>query len=145
MTPEPNGPAPVRGARRGRLALVVAAIFLSGLASGFAGSVLLHPRPPPPGGGPPPWLRELRLTDAQRVAAEVIFKRHHDDVDALMRETLPKVRARNEQMEQELAAVLSPEQRQQLEEIRARRPPPPPPPPGGPPGFEGRPPPPPGP
>lgn len=143
------GPSPLR------LALVVAALFLAGAASGFALRGWLPPPPHPPGRGPP-WLRELDLTAEQRRAAEALFERHRADVDALMRETFPRVRARNEQLERELGALLTEPQRRQLEAIRARRPPFPPggpgpggpgDPPGGPggppPGLDGPPPPPP--
>ena len=144
-------------ASRLKLALVVAALFLAGGACGFALRGWWPP-PRPPGHGPPPWLRELELTDAQRADAEALFERHRADVDALMRETFPRVRARNEQLERELAALLTESQRKALEAIRARRPPFPPggpgrhggpggPPPGldgpPPPGLDGPPPPPP--
>jgi Spy/CpxP family protein refolding chaperone len=101
---------------RVRLALVVAAIFLAGLASGYA--LRSYFRPPH---GSPPWLRDLNLTDEQRKASDDIFSRHRADVDLIMRDTFPKVRARNEQMEQELKAILSDAQAKKLEEIRARR------------------------
>ena len=117
---------------RWRLFLVVVGIFCAGGATGFAVSPFVHP-PHHPSRGPPPWLHELELSEEQRKTAESIFERHRADVDAIMRDTFPRIRVRNEQMEQELKAVLSPEQVKKLDEIRARRPlRPPPPPPDGP-------------
>lgn len=110
---------------RWRLALVVVAIFTAGLVTGLAVPPLLF-RPMHRPHGPPPWLAELELSASQRASAESIFERHRADVDVIMREAFPRIRARNEQMEQELKAVLSQEQAQRLEEIRKRRPPPPP-------------------
>ena len=115
-----------------RVVAVVLAIFAAGAASGFALRTYLRPPFPMLRAGQPPWLRELDLTEAQRKSADDIFARHRADVDVIMKDSFPKVRARNEQMEQELKAVLSPEQQTKLEEIRARRHLR-----GGPPGFDG--------
>jgi Spy/CpxP family protein refolding chaperone len=104
-----------------RLVLVVLAIFAAGAASGFALRSYLRPPFPMFVGGLPPWLRGLDLTDEQRRQADDIFARHRADVDVIMKDSFPKVRARNEQMEQELKAVLSAEQQKKLEDIRARR------------------------
>lgn len=133
--------APSAASSRWRLALVVVALFTAGLATGLAVPPLLF-RPMHRPHGPPPWLAELELSASQRASAESIFERHRADVDSIMREAFPKIRARNEQMEQELKAMLSPEQARMLEEIRKRRPPPPLPPGQGP-MLDGPPPPPP--
>lgn len=110
---------------RWRLPLVVLAIFGAGLATGLALGPMVH-RPHHPPGGPPPWLMELGLTEAQRSSARAIFERHRADIDAIVRESFPRVRARNEQMEEALKAILTPAQIERLEEVRAHRPPPPP-------------------
>jgi len=103
-----------------RLTLVVLAIFSAGLASGYALRSQLRPSFPTRG-GQPPWVRDLDLTEEQRKLAEGIFARHRADVDVLIRDSFPKVRARNEQMEQELKAILTEEQGKKLDEIRSRR------------------------
>jgi Spy/CpxP family protein refolding chaperone len=134
-------------------AAIVLGAFLAGAAAGAGVHAWLVPperprRGPPPGGPPPrglpPYLRELDLTPEQERAAQAIFERHRAAIDAVMRESMPRVQAIDEKVEEELAAILRPEQKAQLAELRKRRPPPPPPPPGGPggPGDPGRPPPP---
>lgn len=136
--------------KRWRVALVLAAVFGAGAATGVAVPRLLGPPHHHPH-GPPPWLRELHLSDAQRTDADAIFQKHRADVDAIMRDVFPRVRARGEQMEQELRAILTAEQRAEFDTIRAHRPrhpphdgpPGPPPPPFGEPP-PGPPPPPPG-
>jgi hypothetical protein len=92
----------------------------------------------------PPHLRELNLSPEQEQKAQAIFERHRVDLEAIMRESLPRARARTEQMEQELRAVLTEGQSKQLDELRKRRRPPffdgqrlPPPPDGLPPPPDG--------
>ncbi len=109
-----------------RTALVVVAVFAAGAVSGFAAHGLVHERGPR--GGPhgmPPHLRELNLTPEQETKARDIFERHHADLEAMMKQSLPRARARTEQMEQELRAILTEPQARQLDELRKRRPPPP--------------------
>lgn len=121
-----------------RTALVVLAVFAAGAASGFAAHGWVHERRPHGPHGMPPHLRELDLSPEQEQKAQAIFERHRVDLEAIMRETLPRARARTEQMEQELRAILTEPQARQLDELRKRRPPPffdgqrpPPPPPDG--------------
>jgi len=151
----------------GRIHLASAAIVLGAFVAGAAAGAGLHawlgprpgPRHGPPGGPPPrglpPYLRELDLSADQERQAEAIFERHRAAIDAVMRDSMPRIQAIDERVEEELGAILRPEQKARLAELRKRRPPPPPPGarggPGGPPtpdfppGPGGFPPPPPGP
>lgn len=135
--------APVRSPRQIRLltALLLLATFAVGVVTGAGILFLLGPPMPPPP-PPPPFfapLAGLDLTPTQQRQARAIQERHRPELDALVREAFPRVRAINDQMRQELRAILTPAQRAKLDEMDARRPPPPPPgappfPPGGP-GF----------
>ncbi len=107
-------------------------------------------RPPPPGGPVQAMIHELRLDPEQIEALERIDRAHRGELDAIARETMPRVRAVLDAMERELEPRLRPEQLELLEAWRKRRPPPPMPGmgpgrggPGGPGGPGGRPPPPP--
>ncbi|HWO14942.1 MAG TPA: hypothetical protein VNN80_35810, partial [Polyangiaceae bacterium] len=116
-----------------------------------------HPRPwhhgsppPPPPPGPPlgPWLiDDLSLSGGQRPAAEALFERHRAALDAILRESFPRVRELNGEIERELRLILNPDQAKKLDQLLVeRRPPFPPPggehggPPFPPPGGERRPP-----
>lgn len=76
-----------------------------------------------------------------RCSVHRILERHRPDLEAILRETFPRVRAISELTEREVRAILTPEQQRQLDQLKARRRPPPPgPPPSGvelpgPPGF----------
>ena len=109
--------------------LLLLGTFLAGGAAGVGLAYALrapgHPRPPEP----PPFPRqfqELGLSAAQQQQAEAIFARHRPELDAVLQESYPKVRAINERMEAELRAILTPEQAQRLDALKARRPPHPP-------------------
>ena len=101
-------------------------------------------RPPPP--GPiEAMTHELGLDAAQRDQLRAIADAHRADLEAIMHETQPRIRAVLDAIEQEMTPHLRPDQVEKLEEWRKRRPPPPPmpgmgppppgmgPPPGGPP------------
>lgn len=102
------------------------------------------PRPAPFLPGPP---GALKLTPEQEAKARAITDRYRPELEAVWRESMPKVKAINEKMEQELREVLTPEQRKTLDEMKAHRLPPPlpggpmggPPPHGPPPGGPGAP------
>ena len=112
-------------------AVVILGVFLAGAAMGAGVYHWARPhRPPPPPPGLP--LRELDLTPAQEEKVREITERHHGELEGVMRETFPRVRAINEQIEREVRAILTPEQQKRLDELKARRPPPPPGGPGGP-------------
>jgi Spy/CpxP family protein refolding chaperone len=117
-------------------AVLLVAMFAAGTATGvglcrwIGASSGQQPPPPPPAPLP---VEELGLTTEQRQKVQDIVERHRAELEAILQEAYPKVRAINEQIEKELREVLTPEQRTKLDELKARRPPPPPGPPPGPP------------
>ena len=127
-------------------AVLLVATFAAGTLTGAGVCRWVGPRPghhgPPGIPGPLP-LHELSLTAEQRSKVHVILERHRPELDAILRESYPKVRVVNEQIEREVAEVLTLEQRKRLDELKARRPPLPPGPGGHPsgPGLSGWPPP----
>ena len=86
--------------RRARLLTIVVlvATFAAGTASGVGLCNWMAPRPPP---APPPMsaplpLHELGLSDEQREKTFRIFEQHRPELEAVLRDTFPKVRAINE-------------------------------------------------
>lgn len=127
-------------------ALIVFATFLLGLGAGIglehARTPHRPPRPPIPFLPGPPGA--LQLSPQQEARAREIGERYRPKLEAVWRDSMPKLQALNEQMEAELRAMLTPTQRTLLDELKARRPPPPPPPGTPPPPGSPLPPPPPG-
>lgn len=136
-------------------ALLLVATFGAGTAAGVGlCRWFMHPEPPRHGMHPPGPIpfEELELSDSQRQKVHAVFERHRPELDAILRETYPKVRAITETSKREVRELLTPEQRQRLDQLESRRPPRPPvgrpgfmPPPGpvpshlgppGPPPFE---------
>ncbi|XXF74878.1 hypothetical protein P2318_17540 [Myxococcaceae bacterium GXIMD 01537] len=115
--------------------LIILGVFLAGVATGAGLFAWLRPyaRPGPPFGGMPAPLRELNLTPEQHAQARAIFERHRTEVENLLHDTFPRVRAAQEEMDRELRAILTEEQARKFDELQARRP-------RGPPGFRGPPP-----
>jgi Spy/CpxP family protein refolding chaperone len=114
-------------------AILLVATFAAGTitGAGIARSVgLMHPPPPPPPMGAPFPAEELGLSSDQRDKTRQIMERHRPELEAVLRESFPKVRAIHEQIEREIREVLTPDQRTKLDQLKARRPPP-----SGPPGF----------
>ena len=64
--------------------------------------------------------RRLDLSDAQRKKVEEIIYRRHRNIDAMWDGVRPKVRAEIEAANDEIARVLTPEQRAQFEKMRMR-------------------------
>jgi hypothetical protein len=95
-------------------------------------------RPPPPGGPVEAMIHELGLDADQIATLRSIEVKHRPQLDAIVRETVPRVRDVLFSIEEELRPSLRPDQIEKLAAWRARRPPPPMPglgpPPGGPPG-----------
>lgn len=129
--------------------LILLGVFLAGAAAGAGVHAWARPSPAHLGvrhGGPKSLLRELELSPEQHEQARGVFDRHRAQVEAVMREGFPKIRAAQDALDAELRTILTPEQRNRLDELRARRrpfmgpggpppeadgfgPPPPPPPP----------------
>jgi Spy/CpxP family protein refolding chaperone len=126
-------------------AILLVATFAAGTVTGVGVCKWIappHAPPPPPpmAGGPLPF-EQLDLSPEQQEKVHAILERHRPELEAVLRESFPRVRAINEKIEREVREVLTAEQQKRLEEIKARRPPPPPGAPPGPPGPWGPPPP----
>jgi Spy/CpxP family protein refolding chaperone len=116
------------------------ALFGAGLMRWMAPHDRTHEGPP---GGPPPgpieaMTHELALDATQRDQLRAIADAHRSELEQIMRDTQPRIKAVLDQIEDEMKAHLRPDQIEKLEAWRKRRPPPPMPgmgpPPGGPPG-----------
>lgn len=108
---------------RALTALVLVGTFLLGSAVGSGLLFWLTPRRPQP--PPAPifhMLAELGLNAAQQQQAQALRERHEPKLHAILIESMPKLRAVHDQMEADLRAILTPEQRQKLDEIERRRP-----------------------
>jgi Spy/CpxP family protein refolding chaperone len=111
-------------------ALLLFGTFLFGAVAGAGFSRCMQP-PRPHGPWRPPFLPgppgALQLTPAQEAKTKEITDRYRPRLEAVIRENFPKLQAINEQMENELRELLTPAQRQKLDEMKAHRPPMPPP------------------
>lgn len=108
------------------------ALFLSGLAAGFAADRLLHgwPHHGPhhhhgPFGPPPDELterlrRDLDLDAAQAQAVDAILRRHSQEMAAVLARTAPEMEAFRLRAEEQIEALLRPEQQQRYAKQRAR-------------------------
>lgn len=115
-----------RGSRRVRLVtgLVLAGVFAAGTISGLGLARWLGPRARPPPG--PPIMRafhQLELSAEQQHRTREILESHRPELEAILRESFPRVRAINEQVSEELRAILTPEQARRLAEIERQLPP----------------------
>jgi Spy/CpxP family protein refolding chaperone len=109
-----------------RVQLLAAVVLLITFALGTAtGAALLRHFEPQRGHRmpPPPMLvRELNLSAEQDAKVREIFERFRPRFDAVVRETFPRVRAINAEMDKEIRAVLTPEQQKRFDELKARAP-----------------------
>jgi Spy/CpxP family protein refolding chaperone len=64
---------------------------------------------------------ELELTDEQRRRIEQVFVRAQPRTDAVLKQALPRLRAVTDSINQEVQAVLTPEQRRRLGRLEPRR------------------------
>ncbi len=68
----------------------------------------------------PGMYRRLGLTPEQRKAVEAILQKYRPELDAILRETAPRVREVNERILDEIRLLLDENQRQRLERLRNR-------------------------
>ncbi len=106
---------------------LLAAMFIAGALTGAGLTRALEPRhlgPPPH----PPGMAlygQLGLDREQEARARAIFEAHRPELDAVLRDALPRARAVQETVDREMRAILTPEQARRLEELKAAMPPPP--------------------
>ena len=74
--------------------------------------------------GPGVMLRDpfggVDLSAEQRKKIDAVFERHHTELDAVVSESEPKMRALSEKMDREMQEILTPEQRERLKAARDR-------------------------
>jgi Spy/CpxP family protein refolding chaperone len=63
---------------------------------------------------------ELGLSPEQRKKIDALFEHHRSEVDAVVRDGEPKMRALSEKMDREMQEILTPEQRERLKTARER-------------------------
>jgi Spy/CpxP family protein refolding chaperone len=66
-------------------------------------------------------LRPLALSDAQETQVRSIFEKYRPELDSVLRETFPRVRAVQERIDADIAKVLTEEQRRKFLESATRR------------------------
>jgi len=109
-------------------ALVIVGVFVSGAVVGAGiyrwGSSAKPAAGMPHGQGAAVWLPlgELELTAEQESKVSAIMDHHRGELDAIVRESFPRVRAINQQIQQEVRQLLTPEQRQRWDELKKRGP-----------------------
>ena len=124
-------------------ALVFLGVFAAGVATGLPLDRWLHPPMGPPGlCGPPGPERDpdflprpydrLGLDRRQMDQARPIVDRHRREMEALIRETVPRLRALRTELEREMRPLLDPAQARRLDDMLAHHPEGPAGPPGGP-------------
>jgi Spy/CpxP family protein refolding chaperone len=110
--------------------LVAAALFASGFAIGALGVHLFYAQRIASVAGPPMpvgpmferlLFRQLDLSDQQRVEVREILERSRVEADALRREMGPRLQTMNRQTAEAISEILTPEQREKMEELMARR------------------------
>jgi|SRR4051812_45561554 Spy/CpxP family protein refolding chaperone len=109
-------------------ALIIAAVFLSGALVGAGiyrwGSSAGLSGDMPHGQGAAVWLplEELDLTPEQDAKVSAVMDRHRVELDAIVRESFPRVRAINAQVQKEVRDLLTPEQQKNFDELKRRGP-----------------------
>jgi hypothetical protein len=108
---------------RALTALVLLGTFLAGAILGAGLYRWLEPSLPIPPAPVFHMLGELDLSPQQQVQAQKIVERHEPELRAILAEGFPKLRAVHTEMTRELRTILTPAQRQKLDELERRRPP----------------------
>lgn len=113
--------------RRVMAAALLLATFLAGAASGY---FLAHSHTPPAEGmedgririllpdSLPPAFLQLNLSADQRTRVIGILTRARPKTDSTLRDVIPRLRALTDSVDQEIRAVLRPEQRERLAAMR---------------------------
>jgi Spy/CpxP family protein refolding chaperone len=111
------------GGIRAMTALVIIGTFLSGALSGagmyhwllpYRSHPLHHP------GGPP--FAELGLSAEQEAKAKAIMDAHRPELENILHDTFPKVRAVHERIDGELRALLNADQRKRFDQWKVDHP-----------------------
>jgi len=125
------------GSARTQGLVLVIAVFLAGLGAGAAGGIVWATHARGPGRSParamrgpgpmgphslPPFFERLALSGDQEKRIRAILDQARPRTDSIMRATMPHLRAITDSVESQIDAVLSPAQREQLKEERARFP-----------------------
>jgi Spy/CpxP family protein refolding chaperone len=108
---------------RAMTALVIVGTFLAGAITGagvYHWVAPHHGRPPHGPGGPP--FGELDLSDEQDAKLHSIMEAHRPELEAVLRETFPKVRAVHEKIDREVRAILTPPQQKRFDRWKADHP-----------------------
>jgi Spy/CpxP family protein refolding chaperone len=120
MTRQASDPQVSRARRRA--AVVLIATFLAG---GLAGAGVEHlragaaPHGPPPFEMPlPPFFEELDLTDDQRTRIIAVLEGRRGEMDAVMSEVFPRMRAIGDSIDAEIRSILTPAQREKFDQGR---------------------------
>jgi Spy/CpxP family protein refolding chaperone len=109
-------------------ALVIAGVFVSGAVVGAGiyrwGSSAGPAEGAPHGQGAAIWLplEGLDLTPEQDSKAAAIMDQHRSELEGIVRQSFPRVRAINEQMQKEVRELLTPAQQKRWDELKQRRP-----------------------
>ena len=104
-------------------AVVLSAVFVIGAACGAAlWHVLARPNQPPPMMMGPIPIHELDLTPDQKEKAHAIFETYRPEIDAVLEDSFPKVRAVIDKVDKDLMDILTDEQKERFKEIKSRRP-----------------------
>jgi Spy/CpxP family protein refolding chaperone len=119
-------------------ALLLVGVYALGVVTGAALLRWLGPGRPPRHHGPPgmpPHFAELSLTEEQAARVKEILERHRPELDAILAEAMPRAKTVYDAMDTETRALLTPDQQQRFDALKARRPTPRGFGPGGPPPF----------
>jgi hypothetical protein len=107
------------GRLRLRALALLAAMFLVGMCAGVGASRLLWFRRPPHTSPPVGPYGQLYLSAEQQESVRAILDKHKADIDAIMGEAMPKVRAVQDVIDREVGNVLTDEQRGKLDQMKA--------------------------
>lgn len=121
----PRSPAssPPSSVRRRSVAVLVV-IFLAGGSAGASAMKAFAAPEGGPGELPPFPSREIGLTPAQQAQVREVLERNKPRMDQILEEMVPRVRALADDVEAQLVAILTPEQRERYRAYKAGRPPP---------------------